>query len=226
MYNSIIRTVHSLLIIAFLGGCANLMFEPYGYVSQDRVSLSPEIKKASLPAIAPTISQGYKPETEMAPFQGTHESRRQDIHEGIDIIANVGFPVLAAADGVISKAYYEPLYGNRLVVDHGEIEDGRYVLSRYFHLDERLVKVGDVVKRGQQIATMGRTGILSGGFAHLHFEVRYRNKPEQRLTTPVNTHAYWFNGLGQVTCYDKSKDYTGYVFKITYPVPCLGMEWQ
>jgi murein DD-endopeptidase MepM/ murein hydrolase activator NlpD len=202
------------------------MYEPYGYVSPDRKKLSPELEKARLPAFAPSISQGYKPDQDTDPFQGARENRKTGVHEGIDIVANVGYPVLAAADGVIAKAYYEPLYGNRLVLDHGEIEDGRYMLTRYFHLDERLVTEGDIVKRGQQIATMGRTGLLSGGFAHLHFEVRYRNKPEQRLTTHINPHTVWHDGLGEVTCFDKNADYTSYLFKTTYPVPCEGVEWK
>lgn len=219
-------TLLSLLCIVILSGCANLMFEPYGYVSPDNEKLSPELKKARLPAFAPTISQGYKPEKPPDPFQGSLENRQVEIHEGIDIIASVGYPVLATADGVITKAYYEPFYGNRLVLDHGEIEDGKYMLSRYFHLDERLVKEGDIIKRGQQIATMGRTGILSGGFAHLHFEIRYKNKPEQRLSKPLNPHRFWHDGLGQVTCYDKNKDYSGYIFNTTYPVPCPGINWR
>lgn len=225
MKNIIIITV-AIFIMLQMTGCATLMYEPYGYVSPDRERLSPEIKKAKLPATAPSISQGFKPETDGNPLEGRRKAQKVEIHEGIDIIASVGYPVLAPADGVVIKAYYEPFYGNRLVLDHGEIEDGKLMISRYFHLEDQIVSVGDKVKRGQQIATMGRTGILSGGFAHLHFELRYRSNSEQRLTEPLNPHRFWFDGLGQVSCYDKNRDYSSYLFRITYPVPCQGADWK
>lgn len=177
-------------------------------------------------ANAPTISQGYKPEVERHIFNNPSGFRNVEVHEGIDIIANAGFPVLATADGIVSDAYYEPLYGNRVVLDHGENENGKFMESRYFHLQQRLVKEGDVIKRGQQIATLGRTGILSGGFPHLHFEVRARTKQSQRLSKPMNPHLFWSDGVGAVTCYDITKEYSEYLFRTTYPVPCLGVDWK
>ena len=175
-----------------------------------------------MPPNAPSISQGYnKPDHSSLTL-----NRKTIVHEGIDVISHVGFPVLATHDGIVKSAYFEPFYGNRIELFHGEDENGRLMLSRYFHLDKRLVSPGDSVKRGQQIATMGRTGILSAGFPHLHFEVRYRDTPGQRLSVPINPHLLWFDGPGRITCYDRKADYSGDRFKTTYPVPCSGTDWQ
>lgn len=85
-------------------------------------------------------------------------------HAGIDFSARRGTEVLAAAGGVVIYADYRADYGHTIEINHG---DG-YV-TRYAHQHELKVAVGDVVKRGQVIGTVGSTGRASG--AHLHFEV-------------------------------------------------------
>jgi murein DD-endopeptidase MepM/ murein hydrolase activator NlpD len=89
------------------------------------------------------------------------------MHEGVDFSARVGTPIAVAAGGVVVSAMAHPQYGNLVEVDHGNGYS-----TRYAHCDHILVTQGQVVKRGQQIATVGDTGRSTG--PHLHFEVRYR----------------------------------------------------
>lgn len=87
------------------------------------------------------------------------------MHEGLDFTADVGTPVVAAADGVILSAGYHPEFGNVIDIDHG---DG--LTSRYAHLSRIDAKAGALVKRGALIGAIGTTGRSTG--PHLHFEVR------------------------------------------------------
>lgn len=89
---------------------------------------------------------------------------RQAFHSGLDFPAWVGTPILAAAGGVVVTAETHPAYG-RMV----EIEHANGSISRYAHASSLLVKVGDLVRRGQEIARVGTTGRSTG--PHLHFEV-------------------------------------------------------
>jgi murein DD-endopeptidase MepM/ murein hydrolase activator NlpD len=87
------------------------------------------------------------------------------MHAGIDIAADVGTPVMAAADGVIEYSDWNSGgYGNLVEIRHA---DGS--LTRYAHLNRSMVQVGQKVKQGEQIAEMGSTGYSTG--PHLHFEV-------------------------------------------------------
>ena len=85
-------------------------------------------------------------------------------HKGIDFHARMGDPVVAVADGVVSFAGVRSGYGNVVEVDHGN----GYV-TRYAHNSKLLVRVGDLVRSGQQVAKAGSTGRSTG--AHVHFEV-------------------------------------------------------
>jgi murein DD-endopeptidase MepM/ murein hydrolase activator NlpD len=95
---------------------------------------------------------------------------RSTFHTGVDIIAPAGTAVVAAAGGVVAAVEFQPEYGNIIDVDH---DNG--LTSRYAHLSKSMVKVGDVVMKGQQIALVGATGRTTG--PHLHFEVREKGIP-------------------------------------------------
>ena len=89
-------------------------------------------------------------------------------HWGIDITGRRGTPIYAAGDGFVSyTGWTAGGHGNNIVVDHGFGYQ-----TRYAHLDKSLVTAGQWVKRGEQIAEMGATGLTSG--THLHYEVIYR----------------------------------------------------
>lgn len=95
------------------------------------------------------------------------------VHDGIDLRAPLGTPVYAVADGkVIASKVSGSLtsgYGNYIEIDHSG-----GLSSFYGHLNKRQVKVGQVVKKGQQIALSGNTGGSKG--PHLHFGVHKNAK--------------------------------------------------
>lgn len=93
------------------------------------------------------------------------------LHEGIDLAAAPGTPILAAAPGIVLNVERHPEYGNVVDIDHGD-----ELVTRYAHASLVLVKPGELVKRGQQIATVGSTGRATG--PHLHFEVRLKGVPQ------------------------------------------------
>jgi murein DD-endopeptidase MepM/ murein hydrolase activator NlpD len=88
------------------------------------------------------------------------------MHQGIDIAADVGTPIYAAANGVVAYSDWNSGgYGNMVDIRH---PDGS--VTRYAHLNRNLVQPGQRVRQGEQIAEMGSTGYSTG--PHLHFEVR------------------------------------------------------
>ncbi len=89
---------------------------------------------------------------------------RNGKHFGIDIAAETGTPVFASESGKVVKSYYSRSYGNVIFIQHENQME-----TVYAHLHKRLVKEGDVVKKGEQIGEVGSTGRSTG--SHLHFEV-------------------------------------------------------
>lgn len=93
------------------------------------------------------------------PFRGGRA-----FHKGIDFKANVGDAVMAVADGVISFSGVRNGYGNTIEIDHGN-----GFVTRYAHNSRLSLKVGGLVRAGQEVAKAGSTGRSTG--AHVHFEV-------------------------------------------------------
>ena len=124
-------------------------------------------KKKMLPSFMPieggsfTSNFGWR----IDPFTGANA-----YHEGVDFIAETGTPIYATAAGVVVFSDFHPQYGNMIEIDHGND-----LITRYAHASKRLVKVGDMVLRGQKIAEVGATGRATG--PHLHFEVRQNGAP-------------------------------------------------
>lgn len=94
------------------------------------------------------------------PFNG-HKA----FHEGLDFPADTGTPIYAAAGGIVTTAEQTPDYGKLVKIDHGSGLE-----TRYAHASRLLVKVGDRVEKGQEIAEVGSTGRSTG--PHLHYEIR------------------------------------------------------
>jgi murein DD-endopeptidase MepM/ murein hydrolase activator NlpD len=104
------------------------------------------------------------------PFTG-----RSAMHEGIDFNAPIGTAIVAAGPGVVSFAGWHAAYGNQVDLDHGN-----GLVTRYAHASRLLVREGDIVRQGQKIAEVGSTGRSTG--AHLHFEVRLDDQPQDPFT--------------------------------------------
>lgn len=89
-------------------------------------------------------------------------------HKGIDIAANSGTNIKSAIEGTVSVAEQNSEYGKFIKITNGDI------MTVYAHCKKLKVKVGDKIKLGQTIATVGSTGNSTG--PHLHFEIRYKNR--------------------------------------------------
>lgn len=109
-------------------------------------------------------------------------------HEGMDFSANIGTPVYATGDGVVTKAGWQSGYGKIIKIDHGYGYE-----TWYAHLNDMDVRVGQKVVRGQVIGEVGNTGKSTG--PHLHYEVHVKG----RVVNPVN---YYFMDLN-ADDYDK-----------------------
>jgi murein DD-endopeptidase MepM/ murein hydrolase activator NlpD len=94
------------------------------------------------------------------PFSGT-----RSFHDGVDIAASMGTPILAMADGVISWSGDRSGFGLMVEITHGQ-----GYTTRYAHASATLVKVGDRISKGQPVALVGSSGRSTG--PHLHVEVR------------------------------------------------------
>lgn len=89
-------------------------------------------------------------------------------HNGVDMTAACGTPIVAMTDGTVTRSGNAGGYGLLVEIDHGTIDEDR-MSSRYAHLSVLGVTVGQKVSKGQQIGLAGTTGLSTG--CHLHFEV-------------------------------------------------------
>ncbi len=126
------------------------------------------VKKKMIPTMMPV----------KGPYNSSSFGRRLDpfngewaMHEGIDFIADMGSPIVAAASGVVIFSGFHPQYGYMIDIDHGND-----LVTRYAHLSKLFVREGDVILRGRKVALSGSTGRSTG--PHLHFEVRFRGAPQ------------------------------------------------
>lgn len=100
--------------------------------------------------------------------------RYRGSHKGVDLNAPMGTSVFAAMDGQVIAVGKQRQYGNFVTIDHGN-----GIVTHYGHDRVNLVEVGDVVRRGQKIAEVGRTGNATG--PHLHFELRVDGRQRNPL---------------------------------------------
>ncbi len=120
----------------------------------------------SMPALWPVrglLVSGFG--VRLSPFTDT-----KVFHHGLDIDAPKGSAVRAAAGGRVIRAGFEALYGNLVVIDHGN-----GYRTAYAHLSERQVEAGDTVQRGDVIGKVGDSGRTTG--PHLHYEVHVNGLP-------------------------------------------------
>ena len=118
---------------------------------------------ARIPTICPiltnhTVSSGYGPRRD--PFTG-----RVSHHNGLDLRAPIGTPVVATADGTVSSVGYDGDFGLTIQIKHGKGME-----TAFCHLQSASVRPGQKVVRGEAIGTVGNSGRSTG--SHLHYEVQ------------------------------------------------------
>jgi murein DD-endopeptidase MepM/ murein hydrolase activator NlpD len=101
------------------------------------------------------------------------------LHDGTDFAAACGTAIRAPYAGVVTRAVFNPAYGNRLFVSHGSV-DGVRVETAFNHATRYLVRPGQRVSRGQVIGEVGSTGLSTG--CHLHLMVWLNG----RLSNPMS----------------------------------------
>ena len=149
-----------------------------------KLSRQVDLEKNSFAAIERTLKRNtihlnHKPSlipTETLNISSTFGMRRHPVfkkrsfHGGIDLRGRYGSPIIAAANGVVKEITYNRRMGWCIKIDHGY---GYKTL--YGHLQKKiLVKKGQKIKKGDRVASMGRTGITTG--VHLHYEVHFLGK--------------------------------------------------
>jgi murein DD-endopeptidase MepM/ murein hydrolase activator NlpD len=121
---------------------------------------------ASIPSMTPVdgwITSNFGARS--SPFTG-----EPSIHKGIDVAAPIGTPIYAPADGVVIFSGKRNGFGNFVMIAHGY-----GVVTGYGHNAQNLVSPGQVIRRGDQIATVGQSGRSTG--PHLHYEVAINGRP-------------------------------------------------
>ena len=132
------------------------------------------------------------------PFTG-----RRAFHRGVDFAGRRGTPIYATADGFVSYAGKDKHLGDTIIIDHRKKEldeqdqpyarQGGYQ-TEYGHLNKIMVKQGQLVKRGQQIGTMGSSGRSTG--PHLHYAVRLRDHQLSKHRGYQNPEDFIFDNSG------------------------------
>ncbi len=95
---------------------------------------------------------------------------KKGFHTGVDLRGRNGQQIVATADGVVTRSFFNGSYGRYIEICHGN-----GYTTKYAHMQKLLVKHGDKVKRGQLIGTVGSSGRSTG--PHLHYEICLHNKP-------------------------------------------------
>ncbi|WP_240223468.1 peptidoglycan DD-metalloendopeptidase family protein [Rheinheimera hassiensis] len=103
------------------------------------------------------VSSNFNPRR-LHPVLGTVRA-----HNGVDYVAPVGTPIMAAGDGRVIASAYNKLNGHYVFVQHAN-----NIVTKYLHLSKRLVANGAKVRQGEAIGRLGATGRVTG--AHLHYE--------------------------------------------------------
>jgi murein DD-endopeptidase MepM/ murein hydrolase activator NlpD len=101
------------------------------------------------------------------------------MHDGVDLAAAAGTPIVAAADGRITSAGWHGGYGRAVSIAHGE-----GVQTTYGHMSRIAAYPGEQVHRGQVIGYVGSTGLSTG--PHLHFEVTRKGRPVNPLSVKMS----------------------------------------
>lgn len=97
-------------------------------------------------------------------------TQRWAVHSGVDLGGRWKAPIHATAPGTVTKVGWNGPYGRMVEIDHGN-----GFVTRYGHMRECLVKLGQVVQTGDTVGLMGNSGRSTG--THLHYEIRFDGAP-------------------------------------------------
>lgn len=98
------------------------------------------------------------------------DTKQKDFHNGTDISVPEGTPVVAALDGTVTAVFWDVWGGNRVEVTHAN-----GIKTTYNHLEDVMVRAGDILRASEQLGTVGQTGLRVTG-PHLHFEIWVHGK--------------------------------------------------
>lgn len=140
----------------------------------DEDQLAAALAETGPVAVPPSASAGGWAWPARGPMTSGFGPRWGRLHAGIDIGAPSGAPIYAAKGGVVSYAGVMGGYGNIVVVDHGG-----GMTTRYAHQSQLGASVGQTVRPGDRIGSIGSTGNVTG--PHLHFEVRINDQPQNPI---------------------------------------------
>ncbi len=146
-----------------MGDVQAVATQPEGTVPQD-----PTVNAKKPPVIKKPLAGQTLAEYSMDALCYNQTTRDWRVHDGVDIAAEAGTQVVAAAAGTVYSVYEDETMGMTVVIRH----DGGYT-TRYASLGEQLqVKAGQTVTAGQAIGVVGNTALLESGIGeHLHFSV-------------------------------------------------------
>lgn len=144
----------------------SVAFDTISSIAHEHVSLTRRI-----PAIWPIDVRKFTGRISNYGWRTHPILKTRKFHPGFDLSCKNNTEVIATADGVVRyvRNGWNGGYGNEIVLNHG-----MGYQTRFAHLNKQLVRVGDVVKRGDKIGLAGSTGRSTG--THLHYEVIYQNK--------------------------------------------------
>ena len=117
----------------------------------------------------PNISPTFGVQTSSFGYRKHPIYKRRIFHRGLDIANDLGTPIYATSDGVVTKSSRDSKYGKFIVIKHAKGFE-----TRYAHLNVSYVKPGTIVNSGDVIGEMGKTGVSTG--VHLHYEIRKNKK--------------------------------------------------
>jgi murein DD-endopeptidase MepM/ murein hydrolase activator NlpD len=202
----------------------------YGHVFYHQIDDKPGMfPKVYLPNTSPSVLSDYLAESGVR--GGSRIAWGSGIHKGIDFYGEIGDPIISAADGVVIDSGTRRGMGTMIHVDHGTGSDGNRLLSFYLHASGVLVKKDDVIKRGQLIGKVGKTGRSDGG-PHLHFSSYSKKRSPNsgdwgyirwvERKSLLNPHKYWSGGAFRPECFEPSKTYPTDHTVFTIPLQCRG----
>jgi murein DD-endopeptidase MepM/ murein hydrolase activator NlpD len=129
-------------------------------------------KQAVAPALTFTYPVGKTIEQKYSGQNPIYSKTMKDwrAHTGVDFTAKQGEAVKAIANGTVKNVYVDDLYGNTIVITHGDVE------AYYCGLNQMSVKTGDKVKQGAQIGTVGTVPCESADAPHMHLSMKKSSK--------------------------------------------------